>query len=128
MKKGWITLSQEQLKTYKVINSFIDKHISRDQAAQLLGLSTRQISRLKKGIVTSGAESLIHKNTGRKPAHALKEEMKEEILKIRSNPDFDGINFLHFQEILEDEYKIKISYSSLTSILKNQGYESPKEK
>ena len=128
MKKGWITLSQEQLKTYKVINSFIDKQITRDQAAQLLGLSTRQISRLKKGIVTSGAESLIHKNTGRKPAHALKEEMKEEILKIRSNPDFDGINFLHFQEILEDEYKIKISYSSLTSILKNQGYESPKKK
>ena len=128
MKKGWITLSQEQLKTYKVINSFIEKHITRDQAAQLLGLSTRQISRIKKGIVESGAESLIHKNTGRKPAHAIKEEMKEEILEIRSNPDFDGINFLHFQEILEDEYKIKISYSSLTSILKKQGYESPKKK
>lgn len=128
MKKGLITLSQDQLKTYKVINSYIDKHLTRDQAAQLLSLSTRQISRLKKGILTSGAESLIHKNTGRKPAHALKEEMKEEILKIRSNPDFDGINFLHFQEILEDDHKIKISYSSLISILKTHGYESPKKK
>lgn len=128
MKKEMITLSQDQLKTFKVINSFIDKHITREQAASLLGLSTGQITRIKKGIVESGAESLIHKNTGRKPVHAIKEEVKELILKIRSNPDFDGINFLHFQEILEDDYKIKISYSSLISILKTRGYESPKKK
>ena len=67
MKEGIIILSQKQLKTFTVINRFIDKSISRQQAAELLGLSTRQISRLKKGVLTSGAESLIHKNTGRKP-------------------------------------------------------------
>ena len=66
MKEGKITLSQEQLKTLSVINRFIDKSISRQQAAELLGLSTRQITRLKKGVLSSGAESLIHKNTGRK--------------------------------------------------------------
>ena len=54
-------MSQEQLKTLTVINRFIDKSISRQQAAELLGLSTRQITRLKKGVLTSGAQSLIHK-------------------------------------------------------------------
>ena len=49
MKEGKITLSQEQLNTLTVINRFIDKSISRQQAAELLGLSTRQITRLKKG-------------------------------------------------------------------------------
>ena len=44
MKEGMITLSQEQLKTLTVI----DKSVSRQQAAELLGLSTRQITRLKK--------------------------------------------------------------------------------
>ncbi len=68
MKEGMITLSQEQLKTFTVINSFIDKSITRQQAAELLGLSTRQITRLKKGVLTSGAESLIYKNSGIKPA------------------------------------------------------------
>ena len=67
MKEGKITLSQKQLKTLTVINRFIDKSISRQQAAELLDLSPRQIPRLKKGVLTSGAESLIHKNTGRKP-------------------------------------------------------------
>ena len=60
MKEGLITLSQEQLKTFKVINSFINKSITRQQAAELLSLSPRQITRLKKGILASGAEFLIH--------------------------------------------------------------------
>lgn len=128
MKKGMITLSQKQLKTFKVINSFIDKSITRQQASELLGLSTRQITRLKKGVIESGAESLIHKNTGRKPAHALSEEKKEMILKTHSLPELKAVNFLHFKEILLDEYKISISYSSLYSILNNEGIKSPKKK
>lgn len=54
-------MSQKQLKTLTVINRFIDKSITRQQAAELLGLSTRQITRIKKGVLESGAESLIHK-------------------------------------------------------------------
>ena len=80
MKKGLITLSQIQLKTFKIINSFIDKSITRQQAAERLNLSTSQITRLKKGMLESGAESLIHKNTARKPAQAITEKKKEKIL------------------------------------------------
>lgn len=121
-------MSQNQLKTFKVINSFIDKSITRQQAAELLGLSTRQISRLKKGILSSGAESLIHKNTGRKPAHAVSDETKEAILTIFSRPELSGVNFLHFKDILLTDYGIHISYSALYSILNKQGLKSPKTK
>nr|WP_246552326.1 ISNCY family transposase [Vallitalea pronyensis] len=128
MKTGMITLSQKQLKTYKVINSFIDKSITRQQAAELLNLSTRQISRLKKGMIDTGAESLIHKNTGRKPPHAFSDEKKEMILGIHSSQEFQSVNFLHFKDILAEKYKLHISYSSLSSILKNAGIQSPKRK
>ena len=121
-------MSQEQLKTLTVINRFIDKSISRQQAAELLGLSTRQITRLKKGVLTSGAESLIHKNTGRKPAHAVSDETKEAVLKIFSRTEFSGINFLHFKDILLADFGISLSYSAISSILKNAGFESPKKK
>lgn len=110
------------------MNSFIDKSITRQQAAELLGLSTRQITRLKKGILSSGAESLIHKNTGRKPAHAFSDETKEAILTIFSRPELSGVNFLHLKDILLTDYGIHISYSALYSILKNQGLKSPKTK
>ena len=128
MKEGLITLSQEQLKTFKIINSFIDKSITRQQAAELLSLSPRQITRLKKGILESGAEFLIHKNTGRKPAHAVSDETKERVLAIHSQPEFQGVNFLHFKDILFEDYEIALSYTSLSSILKNAGIESPMKK
>lgn len=128
MKEGMITLSQEQLKTLTIIQRFIDKSISRQQAAQLLGLSTRQITRLKKGVLTSGAQSLIHKNTGRKPAHSVSDQTKEAVLKIFSRPELSGVNFLHFKDILLADFGIHISYSALSSILKNAGFESPKKK
>lgn len=128
MKEGMITLSQEQLKTLTVINRFIDRSVSRQQAAELLGLSTRQITRLKKGVLASGAESLIHKNTGRKPSHAVSDETKEAILSIYSRPELSGANFLHFKDILSADFGIPISYSALSSILKNAGFESPKKK
>lgn len=128
MKEGMITLSQEQLKTLTVINRFIDKSISTQQAAELLGLSTRQITRLKKGVLSSGAESLIHKNTGRKPAHSVSDETKEAVLLIYSRPELSGVNFLHFKDILLADFGISLSYSALSSILKNAGFESPKKK
>ena len=128
MKERNLTLSQKQLKTWMVIQRFIQKDITRQQAADLLGLSTRQISRLKKGVLTSGPESLIHKNTGRKPAHAVKEETKEAILSLYSQPEFSEVNFLHFQEILLADFGISLSCSALSSILKNAGKESPKKK
>ena len=128
MKEGKITLSQEQLKTLTVINRFIDKSISRQQAAELLGLSTRQITRLKKGVLTSGAQSLIHKNTGRKPVHSVSDELKDAVLKIYSRPEFSNANFLHFKDILSADFGIQLSYSALSSILKNAGFESPKKK
>ena len=121
-------MSQEQLKTLTVINRFIDKSISRQQAAELLGLSTRQITRLKKGVLTSGAQSLIHKNTGRKPVHSVSDELKEAVLKIYSRPEFSNANFLHFKDILSADFGIQLSYSALSSILKNAGFESPKKK
>lgn len=128
MKEGKITLSQEQLKTLSVINRFIDKSISRQQAAELLGLSTRQITRLKKGVLSSGAESLIHKNTGRKPAHAVSDETKEAVLKIYSRPELSGVNFLHFKDILLADFGISLSYSAISSILKMQALKAPKRK
>jgi hypothetical protein len=36
----------------------------------------RQISRKAKGMKKEGEAALVHKNTGRKPVHALREEVK----------------------------------------------------
>ena len=122
-----ITLTQKQLRKYQVITNYIEGHITRKKAAEMLNLSERQVSRLKKGVNNQGAAFVIHKNTGRASAHAVKKEVKEKILEIHSQSAYTEVNFLHFKEILETDHNIKVSYSLLHSILQNAGIESPKK-
>ena len=123
-----ITLTQEQLRKLQVIDRYRSKAITREKAAELLGLSERQITRLKKGVEKEGAGFVINKNTGRTPAHAIPAETKEKILELRAEPAFQGANFTHFREILEADYQIIISYTALRSILQDAGIKSPKSK
>lgn len=110
------------------MNAYLDGTIDRKRASELLSLSERQISRLKKGLITQGEAFLIHKNTNRKPAHAIPSELKETILQIHTQEEFENVNFLHFNEILAEQYDIQISYTALSSILKSEGNKSPKTK
>ena len=110
-------MSQEQLKTLTVINRFIDKSISDNRLLNFGSLHTPDHT-LKERVLTSGAQSLIHKNTGRKPVHSVSDELKEAVLKIYSRPEFSNANFLHFKDILSADFGIQLSYSALSSILK----------
>ena len=66
-------MSQSQLNRHAVIHQVIKGNLGLQEAATALGISKRQVLRLKKGVQQQGAAALIHKNTGRKPAHALDE-------------------------------------------------------
>lgn len=121
-------MSQKQLNRFAVITKLIDGHITVAQAATSLGLSERQIKRLKKGVVEEGVSFLIHKNTNRKPQHAFNDEIINQIIKLKQSDTYSSANFLHFQELLEERKKIKISYSSLYSILTGAGIQSPKKR
>lgn len=126
--KGTITLTQAQLRKLQVIDRYRSKAITRKKAAEMLGLSERQVTRLKKGVEAEGAEFVINKNTGKTPAHAITPRTKDRILQIRAEPAFQKANFTHFREILEKDYQIILSYTALRSILTEAGIESPKSK
>ena len=66
-----ITMSKEQLSQAHVLRKYNEGLMSRKEAAVVLRLSERQITRKAKGVRGEGEEALIHKNTGRKPKHAL---------------------------------------------------------
>jgi len=121
-------MSQKQLNRYSVISKLIDGSLTTLEAAESLGLSERQIKRLKKGVMQEGPAFLIHKNTGRKPAHAISDDLTEKIINLRKSDKYKDANFLHFQELLEEHERITISYKALYSILTNAGFKSPKKR
>jgi transposase len=128
MKTGVISLTREQHKILDTINKANAGYLTVREAAESLGLSERQTQRLKKEVKLDGPAALIHKNTLRKPPHALSSAIKEEILNLIASPMFQKVNFKHFQEILDTKYHITISYSALYRLLTGEGIKSPKTK
>ena len=123
-----ISLTREQHDRLNTINKANAGFITVREAAELLEVSERQIQRLKKEVKENGPAALIHKNSNRTPANALSEKTKTRILRIRKKPGYRDANFKHFQELLETEHSIKISYSALYRLLKSEDIKSPKKR
>jgi transposase len=102
--------------------------ITRKKAAETLGMSERQVTRMRKEYERLGDGYVIHKNTGRTPPNALLGELKEKVLTIHDMAEHEGVNHTHFQEILLEDYGIDIPYTSLHRVLTVAGKQSPKKK
>ena len=126
MRKELFNMTQKEITRLRVINQTIDKVITIREAAELLGLSERQVIRLKKGVVEEGPAFIIHKNRGRKPQHTLPDEVRMKIVELKQTK-YQEANFSHFVELLEEHEDIKVSYTSVHRILTQAGIKSPKK-
>ncbi len=120
-------MSQKQLNRFAVLSRVIDGHMTIAEAAVSLGISQRQTIRLKQGVLAQGAAFLIHKNSGRKPVHALDNQLITKIVALKQSDTYKSANFLHFQELLERQEGITISYSALHATLTHSDIQSPKK-
>lgn len=122
-----ISLSREELKRYTVVKQVIDKTLTTKEAAQLLGLSPRQIFRLKNKVIQKGETGIIHNNCGRKPAHALPNPLKEKILALLTSETYHNCNDYHFADLLARHEGISVSPSTVRRI-RREAQISPKRK
>jgi transposase len=121
-----IMTKEEEFKLH-IIKCVIEKKLTIKEASIRLGLSIRQVKRLKRRLEEKGVLSMLHGNCGRQPKRTLSPEKIGKILEIKTMPEYENVNFLHFQELLEREHKIKISYSALRRLLIKKGYKSPRK-
>jgi transposase InsO family protein len=118
-----ITLSQKEITKYQVIKDSLDRKISNNQAASLLGLSTRQIIRLKSKVRGVDLIGIVHGNRGRTPKIAVAKETKEMILNLYLST-YNGFNVSHFGEFLKEAHGIDVSRETLRNLLLNSGLRS----
>ena len=126
MRKEQYNMTEREMQKLVVINKVIDGTLTNNEAAQMLGLSVRQIFRLKKGVKEQGPSFGIHKNKGRKPANALSDELVTRVLALRKEKYFDT-NFSFFRDLLEKHEDIVIANSTVRRILVNAGIKSPRK-
>ena len=124
MKEGLYTMNE--IKRISIIQSVIDKKRTQKEAATALNISERQIRKIVKRFKEEGPDGIKHKNKLHKPSHAFSDEFKQKIIKLKLSEDYIDTNFSHFKDLLEEREHIKISYSALYNILKNENINSKK--
>ena len=97
------------------------------EAAELVGLSVRQVRRLLAGYRKEGIAALAHGNRGRSPAHRISEETRKQVLALAQGP-YQGLNHYHLQEVLAEREELVLSRSSLWRILAKAKVANPRRK
>lgn len=109
------------------MNALERRHISGKQGSQLLEISLRHFRRLLAAYRREGAAALAHGNRGRRPAHALDEQVKERVLNL-AKTKYIGFNTQHLTEFLAERERINLSRSTVRRILLSGGMNSPRKR
>jgi len=127
MSKEQITLTKDELKRVMVLQHWVDGRLTEQDVARILQLSVRQAYRLKAKYLSGGAQAIAHGNRGRKPAHALTDDLKQRVLHLYQSRYY-GSNCTHFAELLAEYENIHLSVSSVRRILIQGGMRAQRVK
>jgi transposase len=122
-----VTLSQKQLQRIKVVENVAEGRLTIQQAADLLGLSRRQVQRLKKRFDSRKVDWVYHGNQGRTPANRVPDTVRTQVLELAGGK-YAGFNDHHLQEKLTDQEGLSLSCSSVRRILRSAGMPSPQKR
>lgn len=75
-------MSVRELKRLQVIQEAIDKHMRHKTAAEIIGLSERQVRRVVKAVRQDGNRAIIHKARGRPSNRRTPEKIKDKAIKL----------------------------------------------
>jgi transposase len=127
MRQEIISMTRDELKRVKVLERVASGSMTNVEAVASLGITARHLRRLKASHKQAREQGLIHGNRGHKPAHALPEGLKREVLMLYGEK-YHGSNFSHYSELLEECEGIKISPSSVGRVLRAAGLASKRSK
>jgi transposase len=121
-----VTLTMKEIKRLYVLQQIADKQLTGSQAAELLGLSLRQIRRLIAKYRAQGAPGIMHGNRGRVPNNRISERMRSQIWEL-AKEQYEDYNDSHFTEELEEKYGLGVSRSSVRRIRRENNQSSPRK-
>ncbi len=123
--KETVTLNSEEQRRLLIINQVERGNVTVAKAAELMGVSVRQVHRLRAAYRDEGALALVHGNRGRAPAHALTQELRQQVLTL-AQTTYAGCNHQHMTELLAERDAIQISRASLRRLLLDAGLPRPR--
>lgn len=119
-----ITLTMKEQKMNDILVKLISGEIKTSEASRLTGLSERQIYRKKKAYKDLGVQSIPHKSRNKPTGKGYSNNLKNKIINLYLN-EYNGWNFYHFKDMLQDFHNIKVSNTFIYNLLTSNDIESP---
>ena len=98
------------------------------EAALMLGVSERQIWRLRAAYRQEGAAGLIHGNRGHSSSQRTPEQLRRRVVELAESEQYRGCNQLHLTELLAAHEGLTLSRSTIRRILGEAGIHSPRKR
>ncbi len=118
-----VTLNQREQTRLQVLNCVLEYQLPRTQAAEIMGISERQLRRILAAYRREGAAALSHGNRGRRPRNALTEEIAAAVIVLASGK-YAGFNHSHLSEVLAEREGIHLSRQTVSRLLNRHGLPS----
>jgi len=126
MRKDPVSLNAKEQRRLRVIGEVDAGRMAAAEAAQVLGLSLRQVRRLRNGLKAEGAVALMHGNRGRPSQHRLTDELCSQVAALGAGV-YAGCNDSHMRELLALREGIILSRASVQRIRRQAG-QRPKQR
>ena len=111
----------------QVLNSLAAEHMTLDQAAELMGVTSRHTRRILAAYRERGAAALAHGHRGRRPVNATPEALVVDLAHL-ARTRYAGVNHTHLAELLAEREGIHIGRTTLRRVLLDAGLSSPRRR
>ena len=113
-------MSQRQWKRLDALQRLGRGELAMREAAGGLGISVRQLRRLRRVFEHGGAVAVVHGNVGRVPANRTPEDVQRRVAELMRTT-YVGFNDQHFTEKLREVEAIELGRQTVRRILRRAG-------
>lgn len=122
-----ITMTAKEQRRAWALTRVLKGELTMAEAAGMVGLSERQLWRLRVAFERAGPAGLVHGNRGRPSARRLDGSLRARVIELRRTRYVD-VNDSHLAELLAEREAIEISRPSVQRILRAAGLASPRRR
>jgi transposase len=120
MREWELRVSQRDLQRMHVVRLTLEGRESVGRGAKLLGISARQMKRLRRKMKEQGVEGLVHGSRGKPAWNKTGSEKIAQVLQwVRGR--YRGLNDTHLTEKLKEKEKVNLSRATVRVILRQGG-------
>jgi Helix-turn-helix domain len=115
-----LRVSQRELHRIHVVRLTLEGRESVGRGAKLLGISARQMKRLRRKMRAGGVAGVVHGNRGKPAWNKTRSEELDKMVQL-ARGRYQGLNDTHFTEKLKEREKINLSRPTVRRALRAVG-------